>query len=656
VREELPTRRVSVERAAALTAGAALLGIYLASLAPDVTFWDAGEFIAAAQTLGIPHPPGTPLYILVAHVWRLLLGALPPAIAVNVFSAVCTAVAGLLTAAVVSRATGVRAHGIAAALAAGTMSTVWLNATETEVYAVSLSLSVLMLWVGDRAGRTADPRWVVLTGYLIALAAPLHVSALVAAPGAALLAASDADGRVDPAIALALTAVGVLSGGVGTGSVAVTVMGVLALAGVAAWSPARRLVPRLALVSVCAFSVLAFLLLRAKHDPAINQGNPSTLEALWELVARRQYAVAPLWPRQAPFWLQVGNLLEYADWQVGLGLAPLAPPSPWRTPLTIGAIVLAMVGARAHRARDPRTWRAQALVLLCATVGVLAYLNLKAGPSIGYGILADSAPHEARERDYFFALGFWIWGVWMGMGAVEVVSRRRESARPLGVALAAAPLFLNWSAVNRRREPDASAAAVVARSLLEHAPARAVLLVAGDNDTYPLWYLQQARGVRQDVTVVTLPLLGADWYREELSRRHALVGEPVASHWMGIAATVRDVGAHAAAGGRPVVASPSLTEDERDVLPGWEMAGSVFRWTGAPEPRSRGDSASMSADTATRSAAARAAEWMHAHNVTRFTDHTTASMRLLVGCPVWAIAADTSAAAADSLASLCNFR
>ena len=81
---------------AALAAGLALLVVYAATLAPSITFWDAAEFAAAARGLGIPHPPGTPLWVLVGRVASL---AVPPeraAYATNLLSAVCTAAAAVV--------------------------------------------------------------------------------------------------------------------------------------------------------------------------------------------------------------------------------------------------------------------------------------------------------------------------------------------------------------------------------------------------------------------------------------------------------------------------------------------------------------------------------------------------------------------------------
>ncbi len=51
---------------------AAVFGLYLATLAPTTAFWDTSEYIAAAKVLGIPHPPGNPLFTLTAHVFGLL--------------------------------------------------------------------------------------------------------------------------------------------------------------------------------------------------------------------------------------------------------------------------------------------------------------------------------------------------------------------------------------------------------------------------------------------------------------------------------------------------------------------------------------------------------------------------------------------------------
>ncbi len=568
---------------AAIAGAAVLFVVYVLTLAPDVTFWDAGEFIAAAHSLGIPHPPGTPLFILLTSVWAKLLFFLPYAVATNLFSAAATALAAGTIARVVQRATGSGAMAIAAALAAGGMSSVWLNATETEVYAASLALSVLTIWAADRAGREPGERWTALTAYLMTLAVPLHLSALVVAPVAVVLAAWASDGiHWRRAVLLGGTFVAAM----GAGRVSPWMVAGGGVAIVAASATPRDRAPvgarigaslGIAGVVALACTALAFLYVRAHFDPGINQGDPGTLHDLANAVARRQYAVSPIWPREAPFWIQLANLGQYADWQVALSTGPTVMPSILRSLGTFLFLWLAYEGAVAHWKLDRRTWAAMLVLLLTGSLGVAVYLNMHAGPSILYGILPPDTIREARERDYFYIFAFWAWGVWAGIGAVAVA--RRHDARPAwaGVLVAALPLVLNWRAVSRRGEPEQSLPKRVAEAMLEAVPRDGVLFVAGDNDSYPLWYAQQVLGLRRDVAIVTVPLLPTRWYRREIARRHRLLTPEGVDRFeprLGTAAAAAD-GARRA--GRPVAASITLTPAERARLgKSWSAGGIVY--------------------------------------------------------------------------------
>ena len=663
-------------RRGAWLAGGILLVVYIATLAPDVTFWDAGEFIASAHALGIPHPPGTPLFVLALNAWSRLLPFVPFAFATNVFSAVCTATAAILTARLIGsgprheRGRSEAWYALAGALCAGGMSTARLNATETEVYAASLALVALTLAVAHEAGRRGSARWRALTAYLIVLAVPLHLSALVAAPAAVYLAASDGDGRVDWRAALALGGVFVLAIGAGKVSIPIAAAGaLLIIASPMAdrmWRSIKGRTPSpvaLAILAVLAVSPLLFMLLRARHDPHVNQGNPATIASLAAVVARTQYDVPPMWPRGAPLWIQIGNLFEYADWQVALSLGPTVLPTVARTAATIFFAVLGVFGAVEHRRADRRAWRAVLTLLACGTIGVVVYLNLRASPSFGWGYLPAGVQREARERDYFFVLGFWAWGLWAGYGAVTVVQRFRLQPW-FGALIAALPVALNWTAVTRRTEPDASLPRVLAQALLESAPPRAVLFVDGDNDTYPLWYVQEVDSLRRDVTVVTVPLLGAEWYAAELSRRYDLV--PYSASATGVrryAAAPPGLAERAREQGRPVTAAMSLDPRTRNRLaPMWTVTGMTYvadngATDGANPSLLATDVSTILVDTAlTRVQASRIESKLQGRHPKPSTDSIEEYVRGLLECPRLFLLASPDRARADSLASTCNRR
>lgn len=568
---DLALRPASV-RAVGAVVFVVLILLYLASLAPDLTLWDAGEFNAAVATLGIPHPPGTPLYVLLGRSWSTALGFLPQVVAMNALSALATAAACALLGSELGRVVRQPLAGVASGISAGTMYSVWQNATETEVYALSLLLSVLLLVVAARSSEWRGGR--ELLAFSMGLAVPLQISALVAAPAAVAVATGVAPRQRRTVIALALGGSALLA--IGLGTVSLPVVGAAALlvvlgtvvAGAAGCRHER--VWRYPLLTLLGASATLVMLVRARHDPAINQGNPDDWASFVDVVARRQYDVPGLWPRRAPAWLQVANLGQYADWQVAFGLDSSVRVSPLRLSATVLFALLAWAGWR----RLLRSDRVHALAgtgmfVASASLGVVAVLNLRPGPSIGYTVVPRESDHEPRERDYFFAPAFALGGALAGLGAVSVLGA------PGGLLVAALPAALNWRAADRGRQPDAALASTLGTAILASAPERAVLLLAGDNDTYSVWYSQHVLGVRRDVVPVTIPLLPADWYRQELQRRHSLVSESSIA-WLGEEATLLDIAAQSHRLRRPLAAAISVPATTRRFIgERWTVRGMV---------------------------------------------------------------------------------
>src|SRR3954464_2939368 len=175
------------------------LVLYLLTLSPSTAMWDTSEYIAAAYTLGIPHPPGNPLFVIIGRVFSILPIATTIAVRINILAAICSAVSAgmwfLITERVLvswfpqrwQRILG----GVLAALIGATAFTVWNQSVVNEkVYTVSLVglaiISWLMIrWSDDPDGRRAD-RILVLVAYLLGLGYANHRGGILAAPAAAV--------------------------------------------------------------------------------------------------------------------------------------------------------------------------------------------------------------------------------------------------------------------------------------------------------------------------------------------------------------------------------------------------------------------------------------------------------------------------------------
>jgi hypothetical protein len=221
------------------------------------------------------------------------------------------------------------------------------------------------------------------------------------------------------------------------------------------------------------------------------------------------------------------------------------------------------------------------------TIALVTYLNFKYGYSQHLEIPQDL--HEVRERDYFFIASFSYFGVLVavGFGALlqSIVGMLRDRGTPQGrwalatpvLALALVPLFGNRITASRAHERLARDFAV---DLLESIEPYGILITAGDNDTFPLWYAQEVEGVRRDVTLANLSLMNTDWHLRQLRRRTAPTFDPgsAAALWRpqpaeNAGTPLTDTGSTALAARsatrwpKPTTPVFSLTESQLDSLP-----------------------------------------------------------------------------------------
>ncbi len=486
-------RTVPTDRWFAAAAGIIVGLVYLLTMARTVSFWDSGEYIACSWIAGIPHPPCVPLFVLLGRFSTLLFGFIPDiATRTNLMCVIAGAVSMALLARLTQRwsvrmglpPSLYRPVSVAAALLAGFSFTVWQNNNAMETYAISECIAVTAIWVFDiwivrtEELRPAD-RQLYLVLYLLTMAVGVHLAALIAVPGIAVIyALSAAKGRST------------------------------------LWRSPRFLATALGLM-VLAFSVHLYMPLRAVQRPEINETDPSDWPAFRSALAREQYGQVSVFDRKGPVPEQIAQYFRYLSWQSGL-------PQSWDrmlgaagTPLffaiRFAITISALWGCVLLWRRNRRILLYVGTIFLMASAFFIFYLNFKTGP-------IASSTGEVRERDYFYADSFALFAVFaaFGAGAFLRTATRRDEAAWAVMLLPVASLAGNYFMCDRSRD-------VVARdygiNLLESCSEGAVLITNGDNDTFPLWFAQSVLGVRRDVIVSNLSLMNTDWYLYQLLDR-----------------------------------------------------------------------------------------------------------------------------------------
>jgi hypothetical protein len=528
--------------------------IYLATLAPTTAFWDTSEYIAAAKVLGIPHPPGNPLFVILAHTFGLLPLAASYAARINLFAAVTSAAAAGLWFLVAERwLRGIVAQrwaryaaAFAGVLVGATSWTVWnQSAVNEKVYTLSLLSIALVMWLvvrwGDDEPGTHRDRWLVLIAYVLALTSTNHLMGVLALPALAVYVLwTDWRTVLRPwaivtfyALLLALTGdwIAMLQGGT-TGGVLLLLT--VAVIGYALWKTPKDALVYLGLAAVVVGISLNYfwLPLRAAQYPPINEGEPVGFlsQALQDVLNRVQYGKPPLSQRQAPFTAQLANFWQYFSWQFARDWGRLGAVA------TGVFTVLGLTGLWELWRRDRRAGIAGVALLATLTVGLVFYMNFKYGYSQYPG--EPSLPREVRERDYFFVGFFAVYGAFvaLGFGAMMrwIVEFLRDRGTPAGrwaaatpvLALGLVPLLGNRITASRA---DETIARDFAYDILQSVEPYGILITAGDNDTFPLWYAQEVERIRPDITLANLSLMNTRWHLRQLRRRATPPFDPAAA-------------------------------------------------------------------------------------------------------------------------------
>jgi hypothetical protein len=171
-------------------------------------------------------------------------------------------------------------------------------------------------------------------------------------------------------------------------------------------------------------------------------------------------------------------------------------------------LALGILGLVFHFNRQKKDAFIVALLFFFTGIAIALYLNMN--------------PLQPRERDYAFAGCTYAFALWIGLGVLMVdqwfrrIIPRFSSMAAIVLCLAAVPsLMLKEEWDDHDRSGKTLARATAWNTLMSCEP-NAILFTQGDNDTYPLWYLQEVEGVRTDVRVIITELLNADWYIDQL--------------------------------------------------------------------------------------------------------------------------------------------
>ncbi|HOI30516.1 MAG TPA: DUF2723 domain-containing protein [Melioribacteraceae bacterium] len=618
--------------------------VYLMTVQPTVSFWDCGEFIASSYLLQVPHPPGTPFFILLGRLFSMIPFTENIGLRVNMISVLSSAFTVMFlyltavklielyrkkTAETIFESLTVYIPAAIGALSLAFSDTFWFNAVEAEVYAFSTFFIAIVIWLmiqwNERADQPDNEKYLILIAYLIGLSTGVHLMAVLAIVPvvmvvifrkyltdeevlkktgyiflihaaivlviAMIMWGSQTESAppspeqfqsVDSRFFMILAAISLIFMGAmykkifqrnsfyipliigGIALVAVypglvkyvpklittlgknnTVLDLIIVAvifiGLIAgiiWTsnkgkPTFNLILKCFLFALIGTTSYAIIIIRANQEPPINMNSPKTFTELESYLNREQYGDFPTFkrrfsnePHQLKIYTDYSSDLDflwtyqmnhmfnrYLLWNyVGRESSYQDSGVDWKDLLGI-PFFIGLFGMYYHFRRD---WKMGAVFLVMFIF--LGYLT---------AFYQNQQQPQPRERDYFYVGAFFVFSIWIAIGMngmIELIKEKFTQIKSINPLIAglmvtgfiAVPVNMlnaNYFEHNRARN---YVPWDYAYNLLQSVAPNAILFTNGDNDTFPLWYLQDVEGIRRDVRIANLSLLNTGWYIKQL--------------------------------------------------------------------------------------------------------------------------------------------
>ncbi len=182
-------------------------------------------------------------------------------------------------------------------------------------------------------------------------------------------------------------------------------------------------------------------------------------------------------------------------------------------------LILGIIGMFFQYNKKQKDFYVLLLLFFLTGIALVLYLN--------------SPPVEPRERDYIYAGSFYVYAMWIGIGAMSVgkwlSEKMKDKVKGAAIGTIICLIVPGIMAIEGWDDHDRSNryfSVDSARNFLASCEPNAILFTGGDNDTFPLWYIQEVEGYRTDVRVIVLSYFNTDWYIDQMTRQ-AYESEPL---------------------------------------------------------------------------------------------------------------------------------